>query len=1254
MLVMPRLFVPSTEPLTYPGSDKRFTRRPDLRGLLVPRLSGAPLTRGEIDYDELTILRSYRSYDPMRPAEVRYLMYELSQLNPSDVAPTYFWKAVRLARVTRVPRYLRRSTTSGPNAVFEQQRDVLSALREQQVLFLNVIAKSSTLPMIFAYGVQGVGATPEEAQAKADDGWAVLTGQLDGQFQQLEYQQLSLEEAESLVRYQSEWNHIAMGRGRPVPAGGNFGAANMLDSNRTEVESTLNQLESFMRAMSDREFMLSLVTVPLNPSEMTLAWQNITEKLSEVRSEQQGSRSFNAGVAIPLSLGQSLGNTSSVGHTVGTNQGVSNSTGTNQTFTQGASTGSTFGTSHAVSLGQNTGLAQSTTQNVGFSNSTGHSLTATTSTGTSQGTNQSVTQGTSIGASTAAGVSSSTGVTNTGSTSTAQAVSTGANWGSSFSNGANTSAGSSTHGGLPGVLGGGQSSGTGQSQTAGTSAGNNVGESLTGTVGQSTGVSSTQGSNLTQSNNWGASQGSTVGTSLGTNSGQSLAAAANTSVGSSTGLATGSTINQGASLTTADSTSAASTQSTSVSNATGTSTSQGTNSGVSDSASSTFGNAVTASAGVGVVPSAGVSITQQVYDEGKRILGDVLEAQMNRYIEGVEGGAFLYQMFLVTPNRETLLAASGLLKSAFWGAGTENHRLPQPFHTMTDYDREGEEERLLAHARAFTFFRRREPVMEIIEPFRYSSYATLMELAAFCHPPTAESPGIKAVADSMPVLAMPADRQSRDIHLGRVVNGERARVTEIGYGIDVNEITHTLLAGTTGIGKTTTLMTMLAEISRVKRTLVDRPTVENPIVRSREVRAGILGLDWMSNMRDLASVVEPERFRFFSIAKPELGEFRWNPIAVPADDMDPVEWAADLADNMTISFNLGEFGRSIIAELLSDLYSANRLEPFALRNEARDPNTGIILREGIYLPPIDRDQLPADAIQIGPDGQEFANVLTCPALSRLVSMADLATLVLNKVEEAATVEGARLHGPAFRDRIQSLWRRVQYFAPGSMFATVFACDDRLDVRTTLQVSDLIDPDRGLVTIIEADGLDLTNRRFILGSVLLAVWRFGQFKGSGCFDHNGMGPGTFVCLEEAHELFGEQGRDEDAFAAATRTSLYESMFRRARALGMKLVAVVQNCGSIPSAVTSNTTTVMIQRQYDDNDRRRAFSLLNWDHTLGAQLREWRYLGEMAMGYLIVRLDAKESYLESAPVQIRVEPAALSKVSDLELARLAKNH
>lgn len=1267
---MPKILLPSTPPLVYPGTDRRILRRPDLRGLLVPRTSGARLTANEIDYDDLIIHRSYRSYEPDNPGQVRYFMYELSQRNPGESHYTYFFKAVRMARVTRVPRYLRLSPGSGPNMVFEQQRDVLAALREQQVLFVNLIAKSQDSPLIFAYGAQGVGASAAEAQAQADDGWAVLSGQLDSQFQQLEYTPITLTEGENLMRYQSEWSQIAMARGRPVPAGGNFSSSNLLDSNRTEVESSLNQLESFLRGMATREFILSLVTVPLSPMEMTLAWRNLTLRLSQVRSEQQGQRTLSVGMAMPLSTGVNLGHSSGDGNTIGATAGVAHSGGVSHTLTDASGTSVTATHASATSLtdghtlGQSTALGHNAGQNSSVTNSQAASLTNSQSATDTASSSSTLTNGSSLGVAggvtNSASLGSSSSLTHTGGSTVGQTVAASASTGSSISSSSSATGGHGVSGGIPGVLHGSTSGSNTTGNAQGQNASNSTSVSDTGSSTSSTGTTAGQNSSLSQATSLTNSQG--VSTSDAQGIGLSSASSSGSSLGESLAVANASGISSGSSLTQAASIANATTSgvSSSLSQAQGVNNSQSvaagtsitdtTNQGVTNSYATSYGSTLGTAAGISAIPTAGMSISRQVFDESKRVLGDQLEAQMRRYLEGVEGGAFFYQMFLTAPDRETLLAGAGMLKSAFWGQAHADNRLPQAFHTITDFDPE-EAVRLLRHSQAFTSYRLRESRIELIEPYRYSSYVTPAEAAAFCHPPTNENPGIMGVIDSMPVTPMPTNRRTRDLRIGWLINGERARVSDIPFSIDVDEITHTLIAGTTGIGKTTTLMTMLSEISRVTRTISEPVTMMNPTPVSRKVPAGILALDWASNLRDLASIVDPSRFSFYSVAQPKLGAFRWNPLALPDDQMDPVEWAGDTADNMTISFNLGEFGRSIIAELIADLYAANRLIPFVLRPEVRDPGTGLVQRPAITLDPVDRATLPPGAIRTNADGEEYANVLTCPALSRLISMPDLATLVLAKVEEAATIEGARIHGAAFRDRIQSLWRRVMYFAPGSMFSGIFSADPSLEERTTLSVPDLVDPEIGRVTVIEADGLDLTNRRFILGSVLLAVWRYGQFRGAGSFDHGGRGPGTFVCLEEAHELFGDQGRDEDAFSAATRTSLYESMFRRARALGMKLIAVVQNAGSIPDAVTSNTTTVMIHRQLAKADRDRAFTLLNWDHAIGQQLREYRYLGELPRGYVLIRLDARNSYLESAPVQVLTDPAPLTHVTDQDLAALA---
>lgn len=1359
-----RLLSAAHRPLRLSGTNRRAQRLPDLRHLVVPRLSAAPLP-GEVDFDDLIVHRAWRSYEPDRPNEVRYFLYELSQRNPGEDDYHTFYKAVRFIRLTRVPRYLRQLSASGqggPGLVFEQMRDVLAALREQEVLFVNLIAKSPDMPLVFAYGVQAVGQTPEEAARIADESYEILAGQLDGTYQQLEYRPINFDEGERLARYQAEWDHIAMARGRPLPLGQSVGPVGLLDGNRTDVESSNNQLESFIRGMVDsnqRGFMLSLVTVPVPVDQLSLAWRNVTERLSEVRSDQDGSRTLNAGVALPFTTGFAAGDGHGSAHTAGTQ--------TQAGQAQGVARTETVGTTHSHALGSSASVADSVSQahTVGASHAVSHGVTDTVSAAQSHtegrsiadGHSLSITHGQSVGASLTEGVArtagESFGVTHgqslshtvgvSQSQSLANGVTSSENWsqGSSLAHGATASradslqhsfaetlqqtlgitntvgdsatsghgasSGSGVHGGIFGFGGSGQEeSNTNFSRqlssanalanslagggSRGVSLGSTRTEGISETVTQSAQVGGAFGHSLVATNTVGRNEAIAAGESVAATQASSLAqtqslsratmvghsladtagvnrtiganAAASTQAGLSRGVSAAETVGSsvaettGTSRTVAQGVNHTETLGTSRSSADATSASASQAQGLTDAWMVSASRQVQQMGSLAAVPSFGIAISRATHDAAKRVLGDILEAQQRRYMEGVESGAFLYQMFLVAEDRPTLLRAAGLLKAAFWGPGSADKRVVEPFHVVTSFDPE-EAQRLLVHARAFTSYRKREPNVELIQPFLYSSYVTPSEASAFCHPPTVEAPGLLAVHDSMPVFALPADRDRRELTLGRLVNGERARVDERRFGLDVDELTHVLVSGFTGSGKTTTLLRLLSELVRFEREIV----VPTPTPTRRRVPASILGFDWMPNMRDLASVTDPVvrhadgsvtgRFQFFSVARRDLGAFRWNPLAVPHDALDPRDWLNAQADNFTAAMGLGEFGRSIIAELLDTLYRANRLGDTVLV-PARVDADGNVLRPALVLPAIDAATLPPDAVRTDGAGFAFANVYTLPALSRLVGMEHLAALCLARMEEAATVEGGRLYGSAMRDRLQSLWRRLSYFAPGGLMADLCVADARLDEPRALTIGDLVDPDRGLVTVVETEGLDIPNRRLILGSVLLALYKTGLVLGEGAFNHRGQGPGLFVVLEEAHELFREEDKGEDRFSAGTRTVLYEELHRRVRALGARFVDVVQNPGAVPSAITSNIGTVFVHRTYDKADRERICSLMNWNNQLGQNQREYRYLGEMPEGYCLARLHAKHHFLESAPVLFRTDPAALARVTDAQLTELAR--
>ena len=1260
-------------------NNKRVIRRPDFRNIITSRLSGAPLTSDEVDYDELVVHKTWRSFEVNKPNEVRYFMYELSQKNPEEkLFSAPFYKAIRMIRLTRVPRYLRQNGSgAGPDMVFEQMRDVLAALREQGTLFINLVAKSPQLPLIFAYGVQGVGATQEEAQQMADEAFAVLDFQLSGTYQQLMYKPISIEEGELISRYQSVWNHLAMGRGRPLPTGNSIGTASILDGNRSDVESTNNQLESFIRGMSDKSFLLSLVTVPLSPVEIAFSWRNLTQKLSEVKSEISGTRSVNAGVAFPLVMGSSDGTNAGSTHSAGTNSGVSNSYGTNEGTNSGTSASN--GISDSFTLGANhsntAGTSETVTDGTSITNTEGTSHSTSVATGTNashgvtttQGTNESTAKSVGNNWSTSTGQSLSNSTTNTTGTSQSTGISSSQTISASDSTGTAAASGSSSNSGSN-VSGGVLGTGGGTTSSSGTSAQNSSTATNTTGISQASGTSSDVGSSASTAKGvtTGSSSTDSIGgsTSITDTKGTSASTAISDTTGTSRTVTEGNTTSRstavGTSHSVAKGTSASETSGTSTANQTGSNSStgsnqgvsqgssrtDGTNSGVNDAWAMAYSRSYASSGSLAVAPNFGVSVSKQTFDAAKQSIADMLDAQLRRYNEGLKSGAFLYQMFLVCPDRETLVGGAGLLKSAFWGAGQSSDQLPQPFHTITRFETE-ERSRLLAHAGAFTSYRKREDVVELIEPFKYSSYLTPSEAAAFVHPPVVEGPGLLAVHDSMPVLRMPVDRHNCEIQLGHVINGERGLVSDIKFGITIEDLKgHALIAGVTGSGKTTTLMKLLTDAIKVERTIIQPPTIANPVAIQKTVRASILGLDWMRNMRNLASIPEltsSGRFKFYSLIKPELGQFRWNPLQVPAVGMTTEEWLNAQADNFTASFNLGEFGRSLIAEFLTNLYGANRLVDFDLRPEFVNEKTGQV-RPAIVLPAIPESQIPAEYISRDSEGNKFVNAFTYPELSRCVSIVHLATLVLDAIEKNANPEQVKISGSQMKDRLQSLWRRVQYFAPGGQYSNMLACDTDLSTRSCLTVSDILNPDRGTVTVIETDGLDFGTRRLVLGSVLLAIYRFGLYHGDGIFDHNGKGPGCFVVMEESHELFGEAGNGDDSFSAETRTALYEGMFRRVRASGLRLIPIAQQPSTLPEAVTANINTVFIHKVRSEIDRKKVFALLNWSNNIGQQMREYRYLGELPTGYCIARIDAKDDYTESAPIQFKTEMPLLDPVTD----------
>jgi hypothetical protein len=122
-----------------------------------------------------------------------------------------------------------------------------------------------------------------------------------------------------------------------------------------------------------------------------------------------------------------------------------------------------------------------------------------------------------------------------------------------------------------------------------------------------------------------------------------------------------------------------------------------------------------------------------VVAEGRTLLGHLLAGQLTRYSRGVESGAFLYQMFLAAPTPNALQVVSRQVRATFGEENAEPARIAQPLHTVNLS--EGEANRLAKHAAAFMNDLRPEQSGEMVEPFAFSTYTTVYELALLSAPP---------------------------------------------------------------------------------------------------------------------------------------------------------------------------------------------------------------------------------------------------------------------------------------------------------------------------------------------------------------------------------------------------------------------------------------------------------------------------------------------------------------------------------------
>lgn len=517
----------------------------------------------------LKILDSWSEYDDRkgvtneRPLE--YLCYEMESIDPETGERFHFYKALKFARVIRLPKGAKQST-----ALMSMHGQVLSAVYEQNYNFVTVIAnvrEPVALGLLFLYGVQGVATSIAEAKEKAHTAFGSLMAVMQGTYRVLEMRIINAQETEWLREklYSMDYLTVVRGIPRASETGEDAGNKGMGGKNlNPESEGTL---EEIITGMADYEYVIQILTSPVYQSTLR-DWAATTRRdMTDWQSQMQGTKGFSLNLSIPMMYAANQGTSQ------GVNKGYTSAESVN--FSQGESFNTSYGENVGQALsrsyGQSFGRAfgQSFSESISQTHTISQGVSAGHTTGVSFGTSQ----GQTLGQSSSESQSQSQSESLSHSTGQSFSESSGQSSGQSFSENTGTSHGTSSG------LSFGQSTGQNMSQSTGQNVGQTFGQS------QSNGHSSSSGQSFGES----FGQSSTIGQSLGSSSNVSRGTNTSTSFGQTTGESVGYSSGQSHSVSSGTSTSQGHSAGTSQSQSMG--TSESTSRGVSESTgtSQTFG-----------------------------------------------------------------------------------------------------------------------------------------------------------------------------------------------------------------------------------------------------------------------------------------------------------------------------------------------------------------------------------------------------------------------------------------------------------------------------------------------------------------------------------------------------------------------------------------------------------------------------------------------------------------------------------------
>ncbi len=478
----------------------------DIKNILRPAESTNPS-------DDFRVLDSWADYEDNEAKStsernLEYLCYEIKVIDPESGEEEHLYKALKFARVIRLPKAAKQST-----ALADMHSQILTAVYESHINLVTIIANviEPALGLLYLYGVQATGRTIQDAKDKADRAYIGFTRSMQGTYKVLEMRTINAQESEWLREKMYGMEFMTAIRGIPKyrDAAADMGLKGI--GGRSVDPEAQGTLEEIITGLADYEYVLEILSTPVRKNVLK-AWLVHSERdLSDWYGQMQGTKSLSANLSIPMMYMANLGQS----------QGWSNA------YTDANSVSYNHGSNYSTGYGESVGASLSETLSSSFGHTQGLSRTDTVS------QTQSISQGQSFGLSTGGsfgnGVSSSYNIGSSQNIGLNNGISVGQGQNISHSEGFGVSNGQTVSNGESYSVNQGQNSSV--SHSVGTSQGTNwsnsfsqgtsYGTSTTDSTNHSIGSSQGSSGSVGLSNGWNSSNGGSNSINAGWNSGSS-------------------------------------------------------------------------------------------------------------------------------------------------------------------------------------------------------------------------------------------------------------------------------------------------------------------------------------------------------------------------------------------------------------------------------------------------------------------------------------------------------------------------------------------------------------------------------------------------------------------------------------------------------------------------------------------------------------------------------------------------------------